>query len=119
MPRSECLTVLKIESWILAENVVPFEWTDMDDGASPYNPRLKYLTWEEDVGDVGSGVEVILRKVERISKDVKTFSFELEKPMSFRPGQHAVMDLSAQLPHRECVLSYISRLISHQCGFSC
>lgn len=101
MPRSDRLTVLKIESWILAENVVPFEWSDINDGASPYNPRLKYLAWEEDVGESGQGVEVILRKVERISKDVKTFSFELEKPMMFRAGQHAVMDLSAQLPPRQ------------------
>ena len=110
MPRSDRLTVLKIESWILAENVVPFEWNDQ--GASPYNPRIKFLAWEKEGVEHGGGTEVILKKVVDISKDVKTFTFEVEKPMPFRPGHHAVMDLGPQLPHREYVrkLDFLSVL---------
>ena len=104
--------MLKITSWILAGNVVPFEWTDVDEGASPYNPRLKYLAWEEDTAKGERGAEVILREVQIVSKNVATFSFELERPTTFHPGYHAVMDLGAQLPHRESVLLHSFSLLA-------
>jgi uncharacterized protein len=96
MPRVKVLVRVHITGYVFVRQGLNLQQTSPVQ-FSPYNPPLRHL--REELGRMGRADEplskrAVLIDASRITKSVAAFRFEVEQPISFLPGQYAVLDFS-------------------------
>jgi len=99
MPRTTLVTRVKVTGYTYVEQGLNLIATESH--PSPYNPPLKYLTSElSKYGKIPPDTtqEIHLVHSEKESSTITTFTFELPegKTVNYVPGQHAILDFSAE-----------------------
>jgi uncharacterized protein len=99
MPRSNLVTRIRITGYTYVQAGLNLIATQSQ--PSPYNPPIKYLASElykfgKVPQDTRQGISLISAKSE--TRDISTFTFELHdnKSVDILPGQHAILDFSAE-----------------------
>jgi uncharacterized protein len=97
MPRTTLVTRVKITGYTYVQaglNLISTKCLP-----SPYNPPIKYLQSElPKFGKLAptQHKEISLIKAKRESSTITTFTFELKDAVKYIPGQHAILDFSAE-----------------------
>jgi len=99
MPRATLVTRIRVTGFTYVEGGINLVSTEAH--PSPYNPPIKYLASElSKLGKVPQDIRRPIRLIEakRETRDISTFTFELEdgNPIDIIPGQHAILDFSAE-----------------------
>ena len=99
MPRSNLVTRVRITGYTYVQGGLNLVATQSH--PSPYNPPIKYLASEvHKFGKIAqnSRQDIALINAKRETRDISTFTFELQdgKPLQILPGQHAILDFSAE-----------------------
>lgn len=99
MPRTNLVTRVRITGYTCVQAGVNLAATQSH--PSPYNPPIKYLASElHKFGKTSqeSRQDIALINAKRETRDISTFTFELQdgKAIPILPGQHAILDFSAE-----------------------
>lgn len=99
MPRQNVLTRVRVTGYTCVHAGLNLIATESH--PSPYNPALKYLTSElHKLGKAPQDTrrDIVLADAKRETRDISTFTFEFPngKPVDIIPGQHAILDFSAE-----------------------
>lgn len=102
MPRTKLVTRIQVTGYTYVKtglNLVATKSTP-----SPYNPQIKYLASElPKLGKIqpDQRLDIALVSAKQESRDISTFTFELKdgKTVDIIPGQHAILDFSAENDH--------------------
>lgn len=99
MPRTNLVTRVKVTGYTFVEGGLNLVSTESH--PSPYNPPLKLLTSElSKYGKIPPDThqEIHLVQAEKESSTISTFTFQLPdgKTVRYIPGQHAILDFSAE-----------------------
>ncbi|KAM0755721.1 hypothetical protein T439DRAFT_320434 [Meredithblackwellia eburnea MCA 4105] len=99
MERSKLVTVVDITGFVFVKDALT---TRIPPGVkpepSPYSPRIRFLVEEKEKagfksgGSKGSEIEAKLVRMEKLREDIARFSFEVDEPMEWKPGQYVVLD---------------------------
>lgn len=102
MPRSTLVTRIRVTGYTYVQGGLNLVATESH--PSPYNPLIKYLTSElHKFGKTAQDTrrDISLVNAKRETNDITTFTFELHGDEAVRiiPGQHAILDFSAENTH--------------------
>jgi ferredoxin-NADP reductase len=102
MPRQNLITRVHVTGYTYVRSGLNLLATESH--PSPYNPPIKYLSSE--LHKLGKSPQdtrrdISLVKSKRETRDISTFTFEFPdgKPVDIQPGQHAILDFSAENSH--------------------
>ncbi|KAJ3041969.1 hypothetical protein HK097_002147 [Rhizophlyctis rosea] len=101
MPRITLLTRIKITGLVHIKEGLNLRLNSPEQ-YSPYNPPIRYLTSELTLLNRPSSTpsnSARLTNINRISQNISTFTFTLEKPVTHLPGHFAIFDFSPHI-HR-------------------
>lgn len=97
MLRTNLLTEIQVTGFIFVENALPFREAPGTLESSPYSPPIKYLTTEANQPMIQNNVGIKLIGIEMHSNNLATFKFETSKPIQYKSGQYAILDLKELL----------------------
>jgi uncharacterized protein len=102
MPRTKLVTRIRVTGYTYVEGGLNLIATKSV--PSPYNPPIKYLASElSKLGkvQVDQRIDIKLVSAKSETREISTFTFELadRKPVDILPGQHAILDFSAENDH--------------------
>ena len=102
MPRSSLVTRIRVTGYTYVQGGLNLVATESH--PSPYNPPIKYLTSElHKFGKTAQDTrrDISLVEAKRETRDITTFTFKLQDCEAVRiiPGQHAILDFSAENTH--------------------
>jgi ferredoxin-NADP reductase len=92
-PRSERIITIKATGYLALANALSFGQVGLITEDSPYSPPIRYLA--EEPGhehNILESTTLKLNKIDMLSQDLATFTFDVSTPITVRPGQHAVID---------------------------
>lgn len=92
-PRSERIITIKATGYLALENALTFRQVGGITEDSPYSPPIRYLA--EEPGheqNLLDSISLKLKKIVLLAPDLATFTFDVSKPISILPGQHAIID---------------------------
>lgn len=97
MPRQRVVTLLEVTGYTFVRDALPLrQRPGTSPIPSPYSPPVRLLA-EEVAGSSKYFEEetaLTLARVQLLSKDLATFTWESSKPISIQPGQTAILDFS-------------------------
>ena len=99
MPRTKLVTRVRVTGYTYVQ--AGLNLTATKSLPSPYNPPIKYLASElSKLGKIQPDrrLDIALVSVKQETRDISTFTFELKdgKTADIIPGQHAILDFSAE-----------------------
>ncbi|KAI9324770.1 hypothetical protein BDR26DRAFT_880683 [Obelidium mucronatum] len=97
MPRQSLITRIVPTGRVYVKNGLNLKLTS-EEQYSPYNPPIRYLRTElaasgKTISDENN--TATLREIRKLTANVSTFVFELDKPVQYLPGAFAIFDFSS------------------------
>jgi ferredoxin-NADP reductase len=97
MPLANIVTTVEITGFVFAMNSLAVrQKPESTVDRSPYSPPVRFLAEEKEPSEISlEDVNVSLKRIKVHTPSVATFTFTSSKPISIKPGQHAIIDLTA------------------------
>jgi ferredoxin-NADP reductase len=97
MPRINVVTTVETTGYVFVKNALAVRQKPGSGiERSPYSPPIRFLAEETHASDVSlDDVSVTLTRIKLHTSNVATFTFTSSQPVAIKPGQHAIIDLTA------------------------
>lgn len=102
MPRVKVLVRILVTGFVFVEQGLNVRQLS-DVHFSPYNPPVRYL--QQELHAMGTAGEVlsmgaVLADANNLYGDIGRYTFTLDAPISYLPGQYVILDFSGSLPRK-------------------
>ena len=97
MPRVNIVTTIETTGYIFVANTLTVRQKPGSSvERSPYSPPVRFLAEEKPLSDISfEDVSVSLTRIKLYTPSVAAFTFMSSKPVAIKPGQHAIIDMTA------------------------
>lgn len=96
MPRTNLLTLVSVTGYSFVRDALPVRQVPGSSVIpSPYSPPVRYLAEEKPTTSSAGDTSLTLARIQLHSTDLATFHFTPSVPVSVRPGQAAIIDMSS------------------------
>lgn len=97
MPRVNVITVVETTGYVFVANALPVRQKPGSAAeSSPYSPPIRFLAEENAFSQTSfQDVSVTLTRIKLHTPTVATFTFTSSSPLTIKPGQHVIIDLTA------------------------
>lgn len=97
MPRANVVTTVETTGYVFVANALAVRQKPGSKvERSPYSPPVRFLAEEKSSSDISlNNVSLTLTRIKLHSPGIATFTFTSSKLIAIKPGQHAIIDLTA------------------------
>jgi len=97
IPRVNVITTVETTGYVFIANALAVHQKPGSNiERSPYSPPVRFLAEEKAPSDISlENVSISLTRIKLHTPSVATFIFTSSKPVTIKPGQHAIIDMTA------------------------